>query len=281
MKLLTITDLKKALCRNKQFYEDKNIVVTQSSEAEFNAATNFYSFGSNTNRNNNNNNNSNNQVQPQVVKPYEKKTVYMEQKPPTYTSPQDLLNETEFFLKIYGLPVKFDENELKSMFNNVKFLKIVTAAPTPITSIREGTLEQVTSIKAKKICQVETQLDLERALTRQDERVGKSKLQIYQISRQEYDREMAHAQKYGGVTLDDVNAPKKQFNGVETDMSDPAYLNKLPHADDVYAFISGVPFAAREHDVRQFFYGINLVGKILEMNSYLKDQTFLLNFIIF
>merc|ERR1719215_700693 len=113
VKLLTITDLKKALCRNKQFYEVKNIVATQSSEAEFNAATNFYSFGSNTNRNNSNNNNSNNQVQPQVVKPYEKKTVYMEQKPPTYTSPQDLLNETEFFLKIYGLPVKFDENELK------------------------------------------------------------------------------------------------------------------------------------------------------------------------
>lgn len=196
----------------------------------------------------------------------------MEQKQPVYTSPQDLLNETEFFLKIYGLPVKFDENELKSMFNNVKFLKIVTAAPTPITSIREGTLEQVTSIKAKKICQVETQLDLERALTRQDERVGKSKLQIYQISRQEYDREMAHAQKYGGVTLDDVNAPKKQFfnKDNETDTSDPGYLNKLPVTDDVYAYMSGVPFSAREHDVRQFFYGIDLIGKNLKSNNRLE-----------
>jgi hypothetical protein len=45
VKLMSITDLKKALCRNKQFYEERNIVVTQSTEAEFAAAANVYTFG--------------------------------------------------------------------------------------------------------------------------------------------------------------------------------------------------------------------------------------------
>ena len=39
-----------------------------------------------------------------------------------------------FYFKIYGLPAKFDETALKIMFNNVKFLRIITSTPTPITS---------------------------------------------------------------------------------------------------------------------------------------------------
>lgn len=86
---------------------------------------------------------------------------------------------TGFYLKIYGLPANFDDQSLKAMFNNVKFVRIATAKPTPITTKiinQEGRQENTTIIKAKKLCQVETQLDLERALTRQDERVGKSKV---------------------------------------------------------------------------------------------------------
>lgn len=84
-----------------------------------------------------------------------------------------------FYLKIYGLPASFDDQSLKSMFNNVKFVRIATAKPTPITTKvinQDGRAENTTIVKAKKLCQVETQLDLERALTRQDERVGKSKV---------------------------------------------------------------------------------------------------------
>jgi hypothetical protein len=84
-----------------------------------------------------------------------------------------------FYIKIYGLPANFDDQALKNMFNNVKFLKISTAKPTPISTKfvnQDGSTENSTVVKAKKLCQVETQLDLERALTRQDERVGKSKV---------------------------------------------------------------------------------------------------------
>jgi len=158
--------------------------------------------------------------------------------------------ESGFFLKIYGLPVKFDETDLKSMFNNVNFLKMTTATPTPITStnVNNGQSETVTSLKAKKICEVASQLDLERALTRQDEQVGKSKLKIYQINKQEYDRELAHAAKYAARN---EPAPAKASS-----VLDETWTN-----DDVFAYVTNIPAGAREADLKELFDDINIIGK--------------------
>lgn len=273
VKLISITDLKKALCRNKQFYEDKNIIVTQSSDNEFNTATNVYSFGPNNNTHNNNRSNNNNQP---PVKPYEKKPFNMTKLPekaPLIQQNDASLSDNGFYLKIYGLPVHFDESELKIMFNNVNFMRVTTAAPTPITStnINNGVEETTTALKAKKLCQVDTQLDLERALTRQDERVGKSKLQIYQISKQEYDREISHAQRHGGRdnTSDRVNRfnnnnPKKTL--LKSDMFEK-------NSDDLYVHMSSVPFSAREADVRDFYEDINVIGVLMIRDSYSQKPT--------
>jgi hypothetical protein len=151
--------------------------------------------------------------------------------------------------------VEFDEGELKAMFNNVHFVRFTTAAPTPITStsVSHGVEETTTALKAKKLCQVETQLDLERALTRQDERVGKSKLQIFQIARQEYERELAHAEKHAGRHGGGRGGGRASASGSCYD----ALM-----ADELFVCLSGVPLDAREHDVRAFFHDINLIGRL-------------------
>ncbi len=240
VKLLSITDLKKALCRNKQYYEDRTIIVTQSAEHEFDTAKNVYSFA------------VTGQVRPAGVETDPKKTLRKDT--PNNTSNSELNSESGFYLKIYGLPVKFDENDLKSMFNNVNFLKMTTATPTPITStnMNNGQSETVTSLKAKKICEVETQLDLERALTRQDEQVGKSKLKIYQINKQEYDRELTHALKYSnrGETT--------------TVKSGSSVLDEVWSNDDVFVYVSNIPSVGREvEDLKEFFEDINIIGKFI------------------
>lgn len=247
---MSITDLKKALCRNKQFYEDRNIVVTQSSESEFNTASNVYTFGPNNGVNRNNSNNNN------IIQ--NKKPMMQDNKPALSTGDASM-SENGFFLKIYGLPVQFDESELKTMFNNVNFIRFTTATPTPITStsINNGVEETTTSLKAKKLCQVETQLDLERALTRQDERVGKSKLQIFQISKQEYDREIAHAEKYANRY--NTNNGSNSGNGVRKYSNGGSYDNQM--SDDLFVHMSGVPLDAAEDDIRGFFQDINLIGE--------------------
>ena len=150
--------------------------------------------------------------------------------------------------------MEFDEGELKAMFNNVKFVRFTTAAPTPITStsVSNGVEETTTALKAKKLCQVEKQLDLERALTRQDERVGKSKLQIFQIARQEYERELAHAEKHAGR--------HGGRGGGRASASGSCYDAHM--ADELFVCLSGVPLDAREHDVRAFFHDINLIGRL-------------------
>lgn len=254
VKLISITDLKKALCRNKQFYEEKTIIVTQSTEVEFSTATNVYSFGANNNRNGSASNNTSQRDN----KPYEKKTFNQEK-----ITNQNELSEGGFFLKIYGLPVQFDETDLKAMFNNVGFIRITTSTPTPITStnINNGVEETTTSLKAKKLCQVETQLDLERALTRQDERVGKSKLQIFQINKQEYDRELAYVQRTSNNGNNYHNESNKGF-------AKKLYTNNNVEdsPDDLFAHVSGLPFMTREEDVREFFEDLNIIA-ILTIND--------------
>ena len=230
VKLVTITDLKKALCRNGQFYMEKSIEVSQSSESDFTGATNVYV--------------------PNIIKAQQAGLINGDQQPKFInkrTEPVEVKKAPELnsndghFLKIYGLPLKFDEGSLKSMFNNVKFVRILTSAPTPITSTNNGTQEATTTLKAKKLCQVETQLDLERALTRQDERVGKSKLQIFQISRNEFDRELNNLSRL--TALADIGE----------DISDDYESD-----NDNCLLMTGVPFSAREADVRGFFGGLHV-----------------------
>lgn len=201
VRLVSIVDLKKALCRNGQFYEDKQIEVTQSSESEIVALASIKKIDSTK----------------------------------SYTD-----SSFGHYIKIYGLPARFDESSLKSMFNNVRFVRIVTTNPTPIQSKiinQDGSQETKTIMKAKKLCEVETQLDVERALTRQDERVGKSRIQIFQISKSEFERELSTVKN-----LDEENIEQEQ-----TEDDD----------EDYFVLISGVPFSARLEDVRQFFKGIN------------------------
>ena len=267
VKLMTITDLKKALCRNGQFYEEKTISVTQSNEAEFNQgfvalpSSNFLNKHPSINQalqNNYNNGRSNNDSNgfrsnngDQNNKPVEN-------------------DGSGFYLKIYGLPAGFDESELKNMFNNVNFISIFTSQPTPVTSttLTNGNQEQTTVLKAKKICVVETQLDLEKALTRQNERVGKSKLQIFQMNKIEFDREMSYLNKHqnhnanknnnnlNGNSNGDKNY--KSYNSAEGESSEYA-SQKYPISDDLYIYMSGVPFSAKSLDVRAFFQPINVV----------------------
>lgn len=204
VRLVSIVDLKKALCRNGQFYDDKQIEVSQSSEADILTQTSI------------------------------KKTDQTKS-----------FNDTSFghFIKIYGLSARFDDSLLKNMFNNVRFIRIVTTNPTPIQSKiinQDGSQETKTIMKAKKLCEVETQLDVERALTRQDERVGKSRIQIFQISKSEFERELSTVKN-----LDEENS-----------------LADLEEAEDnvdeeLLVLLSGIPFSARLEDVQQFFKGIN------------------------
>ena len=300
VKLLTITDLKKALCRNGQFYEDNSIVVTQSSEAEFNGPHSFYVFSNannknnnqqNKNFNNNNNNNNNNQRFNNPVEVNKKFNNNINSESPQHQQESQPLSvvpspdESGFYLKIYGLPANFYEGALKSMFNNVKFLRIVTSTPTPITSTNNnnGSTEQTTTLKAKKLCQVETQLDLERALTRQDERVGKSKLQIFQISKTEYERELANLNKsnfhnnYSSSNNNNHNnyneSNESNHNdafyipdGVQQQQDSPpetSYCDNIPSCDDLFIYMSGVSFSVQDYDVKAYFQDVkaHVVGK--------------------
>ena len=230
------------------------------------------------------------QQQQQQSQPAEPKRSgsYQEPEQETSGSPQN-----GFYLKIYGLPVSFDDQQLKAMFNNVKFVRIATSKPTPISTKivnSDGSNENVTIVKAKKLCQVETQLDLERALTRQDERVGKSKVQIFQISKSEYDREMSsipanrrpqynnnnngNSNYSNGGNNDDHNENDAEYmdtnetNDRDRDSRARDYdaaneNNNNGHGSnggtngsgesDVYIYMHGVPFSAREHEVKAFF----------------------------
>ena len=296
VKLLTITDLKKALCRNGQFYEDNSIAVTQSSEAEFNGPHSFYVFSNANNKNQNQqnknfNNNNNNQRfgnPVEAIKKFSNESPQHQQEPqaPAVIAPPD---ESGFYLKIYGLPANFYEGALKSMFNNVKFLRIVTSTPTAITSTNSnnGSTEHTTTMKAKKLCQVETQLDLERALTRQDERVGKSKLQIFQISKTEYERELANLNKsnfHNNYNNNNNNNNGNQNNYNEAneanhndafyipdvvqqqEQSSPpetSYCDNIPSCDDLFIYMSGVSFSVQDYDVKAYFQDVkaHVVGK--------------------
>ena len=248
VKLMTITDLKKALCRNGQFYENNIIQVFQSSDSEFEAGY-FFDDDSNNKFNKNkpsfqNNTNSN----PRFNKNFQSDNSNFNNKPiykPNYNNQND---NSGLYLKIYGLPASFNSDDLKSMFNNVNFVSIATSVPTPITSTSinsDGQQEQTTVLKAKKICQVERQIDLERALTRQNERVGKSKLQIFQISKSEYDRELGAMQNKSEDMNENENAGDEEQANLEL-------------TDDLFVFMSGVPFSAKEYDVRNFFQNINV-----------------------
>ena len=272
VKLMTITDLKKALCRNGQFYQENQIEVSQSNEVDFNdpnfvvptiKSSRYNSNQTNSKFNNNNNSNMNNNSKYQQNEPID--------------------SSQGFFLKIFGLPADFDETELKNMFNNVKFTKIITSVPTPITTTitnQDGTTEQTTIMKAKKLCQVETKLDMERALTRQNERVGKGKIQVFQISKSDYDREMAYIGHNMPSLLnkDGSGSPSSNSNqdmdhqhnedNEEEQESTSAYV-PIEQSDELYLFMTGVPFSARELDVRSFFTNLN----VTEINLLLDGQT--------
>lgn len=255
VKLMTITDLKKALCRNGQFYENNIIQVFQSSESEFEAGFFFDDDKFNKSKPSfqNNANNANSNSNPRFNKNFHADTSNFNAKPiykPNYNNQND---NSGLYLKIYGLPASFNSDDLKSMFNNVNFVSIATSVPTPITSTSinsDGQQEQTTVLKAKKICQVERQIDLERALTRQNERVGKSKLQIFQISKSEYDREL------GAMQQTKQSGQSEDMNETENGGDEETAGAEL--TDDLFVFMSGVPFSAKEYDVRNFFQNINV-----------------------
>lgn len=250
VKLMTITDLKKALCRNGQFYEDLTIYVTQSNESEFSQGFS---------------------VQQQTIIPN-----------PAPVKHQKIENEAMnvhagtpglgYFLKIYGLPAGFDEIELKNMFNNVGFVSILTSQATPITSAASSL--EPTVLKAKKICIVATQLDLEKALTRQNERVGKSKLQIFQMNRIEFDKEINyinrqnqnfHKSNYNSAEkLLEVNKKLGSCSGDVGAVVDEVEVQKnYPISDDLYIYMSGVPFSVKSLDVKTFFQLIDVVEAVI------------------
>ncbi|CAF0737030.1 unnamed protein product [Brachionus calyciflorus] len=222
VRLVNIVDLKKALCRNGQYYEDRQIEVSQSSEAE---STAFTQNTSNPKRIN--------------------ETPKSQNLPTTTTDSTS--PSSGFFIKIYGLPARFDDTSLKNMFNNVKFNRIITANPTPIQSKvvnQDGQSETKTFMKAKKLCEVETQLDVERALTRQDERVGKSKIQIFQISKSEYERELSTIKN-----IDQQIDENYDDGGGSIESEDDE--------EDSHVILSGLPYSVRLDDIRAFFQGIN------------------------
>jgi RNA recognition motif-containing protein len=231
VRLVTITDLKKALCRNGQFYEDNQIQVVQATELEFNNKAISSTAG----------------LQPIYDQP-----ISFQQ---SYQQKDD--EKDGFFIKIYGLPSNFDETSLKNMFNNVKFIKIFTSRPKTVNNnnnnnnSNDGEQQQIV-LKAKKICQVETKLDLEKALTRQDERVGKSKLQIFQIGRIEFEREVGNS-----IEINDTSTDEAEADLVDT-------------SDDNSVFMTGVPFSARDADVRTFFEGVKATVKRVHL---LIDET--------
>lgn len=142
-----------------------------------------------------------------------------------------------FYVKIYGLPQNVSRSILLDEFNNVKFKRINKVVNN------EG--------KIKFICEVETKLDLERALTRQNEVVGGRKIQIYEMSRFEFDQEFAISQPAFMNENDTLNN------------------NDRESSDDTCVLMSDIPYSAREYDVKYFFQNYN----IAKINLLVDQQT--------
>ena len=270
VRLMSILDLKKALCRNGQFNDQNMIEVSQATIQEFdnpniNALLNKKSAAANNNNakpnkfhqdnrppHNNNGSNGNNY---HVIN--NKKTESDGRPPFTNHShggnrPPFDITPSGHYIKIYGLPAKFDDKNLRNVFNNVKFVRIFTSTPIAFKGAYDG--EPKTTYKAKKICEVETQLDIEKALTRQDERIGKSKLQIFQISKAEYEREISQIQRHAGSVGGHVDSDEEQ--GGEQDWNEANGAGAEP--GKYFLHMTGVPFSAYENDVKAYFDGMKV-----------------------
>ena len=285
VKLCSIIDLKKALCRNGQFYDNRSIEVVQSTQHEFFSIDNFYqkkyqndsrqpSFQNNNNNNNNNYQSSssrrneqsyNHHHQPQQQQLNEQNDEYYDEINDNNNKNEDMdengqtdgYNDNEsrggYFLKIFGLPTRFDRHSLQNEFNNVRFMRIQTIFKHELG-------------KPMLISEVETRLDLERALTRHDEKVIRQKIQVYEMTKAEFENEL-------NVYYNNRNNRNKERARLEGEGGDESsggggedideYCDQQPPEDqdpnDICLFMSGVPFSARNADVKYFFQNMNLL----------------------
>ncbi len=202
VKLMTITDLKKALCRNGQFYDTRSIEVVQSTQLEFQSIADNTSqqrqFGrrdektwSNDRRYNNNDGNYQQHSQQQhhhQQQPHHHQHQQNQHKPFVNSSIGG------YYLKIINLPPRVDKYTLKTEFSSVNFLNTQFVYHFYDRNIgQRGT---------KIICEVETKQDLERALTRNNDEIGKGRIVVAEMTRSEYENELMIA----------MSAPGKYFS---------------------------------------------------------------------
>ncbi len=197
-------DLKKALCRTGQYYDNACIQVYEDS---------------NSSSYNNNNSSSNPRYKASASSSSSSNKRVLLPTPPvsgsgakaaaasapsstagssSSSSFRDRIRDDGFYIKIYGLPDKFprpprkqgddeeeedeagadyddeefDTEQVREVFNNVDFVRVIKTfggqrLPPPNNS-RRGE-PPVVVMKAKRVCHVKTRRDVERAMTRQDE----------------------------------------------------------------------------------------------------------------
>ena len=164
VKLGSMQDFKKALVRNGQFHEDNCIQVFTSSMHEYqrHSSSSSQQHSSRAPTSSTCSSSSGN------------KKVLLPTPPPgeedngesSAHSPIPLVaSDDGFYIKIYGLPPpsEFDDDQVREMFNNVRFMgDIVTSHAQFPTSGHN----QTAIVKAKRLCRVETKMDVDRALTR-------------------------------------------------------------------------------------------------------------------
>ena len=282
VKLCTIIDLKKALCRNGQFYETRTIEVVQSTQHEFFSIDNFYQKkyqennnggGANRPYNNNNNNNygqsrRNEHLNEQSDEFYDEINDNNNKNEEEYQvtsgtgedgrSPSDQRNYNNdgearggYYLKIFGLPTRFDRHSLQNEFNNVRFMRIQTIFKHELG-------------KPMLISEVETRLDLERALTRHDEKVIRQKIQVYEMTRAEFEQELnVYYSNRNNRNKERGRYDNEGEGGEDTTEDVDEYCDIVPPEEqdpnDLCIFMSGVPFSARNADVKFFFQNMNLL----------------------
>lgn len=187
VRLVSTADTKKALSRNGQSYDDQCIQVFESSVADFNRVSSLLlhaeaklkaSTGNSNKRvllptppNSNNNNGYS------VGSPNSDTNGSVETR-------HHISIPDGFYLKVYGLPPELNDDEVRDLFGDVRIMRMFTAH-TPFGGGGGNVV-----VKAKKLLQVETKQDVDRALKRNDERFGKSKLHIYQINKYDFEKEL-------------------------------------------------------------------------------------------
>lgn len=268
VKLCTIIDLKKALCRNGQFYDNRSIEVVQSTQHEFFSIDNFYQKKYQTDRpsfNNYQSSRRNEQHQQQQQHLNEQNDEYYDEindnnnkieddgdnnrgSPSGDYNSNDNESRGGFYLKIFGLPTRFDRHSLQNEFNNVRFMRIQTIFKHELG-------------KPMLVSEVETRLDLERALTRHDEKVIRQKIQVYEMTKAEFENELNTYYNNRNNRMKERARNEGGEDGGEEDIDE--YSDQMPPEDqdpnEICIFMSGVPFSARNADVKYFFQNMNLL----------------------